>query len=211
MTLIPPSKIDAQGQGWVEQALGGIGLDGLKGMRADVWTAQQPVNTTFIASPVGVCTDISGCGPVAGFVETGYYKGTNSPNQNALQQYASWFTLAGVFDKQYDLGNLNNNAWYNFAVLYKPAKSSWTIQRNGVQIYRITRNKPEFPSGSSAVCGAEGGANNIALGVQCNQMSFYANGAWTLFDWTFDQTTLGYCVDRVGQFTALGWGPGGTC
>jgi hypothetical protein len=204
---IQSRHVIAQGQGWVEQAFGTFGADGLAGMRAQVWTAQQPNSNTFRASPVGVCTTLPPCGSTAGFVETGYYKGTSSPRQNILQQYATWQTKTGRFDKQYDLGDLGNNTWYNFAVLRKAGAANWIVRRDGAKVYTITRNPPDFATGSMVACGAEGGAADITLAVQCNSMAFYANGSWTLFDWTFAQTTGGYCVDRVGQFTALGWGP----
>lgn len=201
------SNASAQGQGWVEQAFGTFGADGVAGMRALVWTAQQPNSDTFRASPVGVCTTLPPCGPTAGFVETGYYKGTASPGQNVLQQYASWQSKTGKFDKQYDLGILADDTWYNFAVLRKAGAASWIVRRNGVKVYTITRKPPDFATGSMVACGAEGGAADIVLAVQCDDMAFYATGAWTMFDWTFAQTTSGYCVDRFGQFSALGWGP----
>jgi hypothetical protein len=179
---ILPTTANAQGQGWVEQAFGTFGADGLAGMRALVWTAQQPNSNTFRASPVGVCTTLPPCGNTAGFVETGYYKGTASPRQNILQQYATWQTKTGKFDKQYDLGDLANNSWYNFAVLRKAGATSWIVRRNGVKVYTITRNPPDFSTGSMVACGAEGGAADINLAAQCNDMAFYSNGTWTLFD-----------------------------
>ncbi|MBI4674096.1 MAG: hypothetical protein HY741_20825 [Chloroflexi bacterium] len=204
---IQSNKVSAQGQGWVEQAFGAFGVDGVAGMRALVWTAQQPAADTFRASPVAVCTTLPPCGNTAAFVETGYYKGTASPRMNILQQYASWQTKKGKFDKQYDLGDLGDNTWYNFAVLRKAGAASWIVRRNGAKVYTITRNAPDYVSGSMVACGAEGGTAGMTLAVQCNNMAFYANGSWTSFDWTFAQTTSDYCVDRVGQFTALGWGP----
>ncbi len=195
------------GQG-AEQALGTHGVIGVRGAMASVWTAQQAASNTFRASPVGVCTDTPPC-TFGGFVETGYYKGVRT--NNGLRQYATWHQQVNQgFDKQYGLGgdNLLDNHWYEFSVHFNTSTSRWVIKRDGVQVFIIDRTLPDFPSGDMVACGAEGGENDINIAVQCDNMQYRKNGSWFLYNWTFAQTTEGYCVQKQREFNAIAWGPG---
>lgn len=190
----------------VEHAFGAFGIDGISGAKATVWTAQQPATNNFRASPVAVCAVLPPCHQQAAFVETGYYKGVGAPAQNVLQQYATWLKVDGRLGKKYELGNLNNNTWYTFLVVWNAAKGKWAIKRDGTNVYTIP-DLPVFGSASMAACGAEAGADFTTIAVQCNNMAFRSNGQWTLINYDFEQTTPGYCVDKPLEFGALGWGP----
>jgi len=189
------------------QAFGTIGKGGNTGMKATVWTAQQPnFQNNWVASPVGVCTTTPPCTGI--FVETGYIKGDGIPGltSNVLQQYSSW-GYPGFGVAKWDLGNLNDNALYTFTVLSKPSISRWVIKRDGVRVWHWDYADLGFSAGRMVFCGAEAQVNGTTIAVQCSQMQYYYQGAWTLFNYTYAQTSPGYCVFKPFEFGATGWGP----
>src|SRR5919204_3906911 len=82
------------GEAWaflnVDQAFGQRSITSVKGIRADIWTAQHNNNYFSLSSPVGVCTSTPPCAETAGVFETGYIIGQQSNGQ--LKQYVAWDT-----------------------------------------------------------------------------------------------------------------------
>jgi hypothetical protein len=204
-SLGPQLNITAQALAERSFALGTV-----VGMKADVWTAQQPSNWYAIGSPVGVCTTNAPCnGP---YFETGYVRGLRSFPANSLQQYVSYLDTASHVHARYDLGLLNDNSWYTFQVLNTPPYYNWQAYLNGASIY-TNESYPGFGVATSTACGAEGGDLGVPLGVQCDNMQYEPAGytGWTLFVWNtkgFIPGTLNYCVDTISDpYGAIGWGP----
>lgn len=199
----------AQAQGSA-QAFGVHGKDDVTGMRAYIWTAQQAnMNNNWVASPVGVCNQTPPCMDDA-FVETGYIKEhgkiPEAPD-NVLQQYTSWADGLGNFGSQYNLGNLNDNALYEFMVFSQKKNNRWAIKRDGVQRWTWSYDKPGFSRGRMVLCGAEAWLDQTNIAVQCSQMQYRFQNTWTLFNFTDTQTSTDYCVFKPFDFGATGWGP----
>ncbi len=191
------------------QALAAIGKGGSTGIRTFVWTAQQPAATgNWRASPVAVCTTYPPCSTSGYFIETGYYKGDGSPRPNVLQQYAHW-TSPNVGESGFDfeLGDLSDNTWYKFVVVSDPTSNLWLIKRGGQQVDSIGISNIGYGSGRMVDCGAEAGLPGTSIAVQCNNMQYRYQGTWTLFNYTYAQTTSNYCVYSPSQYDAIGYGP----
>lgn len=195
------------------QALAAIGKGGTTGIRTFVWTAQQPaVTNNWRSSPVAVCTLTPPCEFTETrkgyYVETGYNKGDNSPRPNVLQQYAAWTSPnPGESGFDWNLGDLSDNTWYKFVVVSDPTSNLWLIKRGGQQVDSIGISNIGYGSGRMVDCGAEAGLPGTSIAVQCNNMQYQYQGTWTLFNYTYAQTTTNYCVDSAGQYDATGYGP----
>jgi len=185
--------------------------DQRRGVRANVWTDQQPPQSggNFEASPVGVCTRIP-CEWNSGFVETGFVKGTIDGVNNQLQQYASWQNDGGTgYDINYHLGFLNDNTWYNFGVEYDSGQGKWFATRDYTRLNPTNPSIPtlNFAQGPSVVCGLEASVT-ASLGVQCDTMQYLSlGGVWTSFNYNNVQINGPYCVYKPYQYGAIGWGP----
>lgn len=198
----------AQAQFGAGQAFGTIGKGGVSGVKATVWTAQQPnLTNNWIASPVGLCTTLPPC--TGGFVETGYIKGHGVQNlqSNVLQQYIAWKSSTGSIINNFGYGNLNDFTYYNFIVLSQPNKNRFVIRRDNLKVGTVPYNFVDFINGRMVACGAETNTSGTYIAVECNGMSYYYNGAWTLFNYTYAQTSPGYCVFKPFDYGATGWGP----
>lgn len=196
----------AQSQNISAQAVAVKPVTNVKGMRADVWTANHPSNWYAIGSPVGICPTTPTC--TGDYFETGFVKGTISPVQNVLQQYST-SRSNGTVVRAYGLGNLSNNTWYKFDVYYNSTLSKWEANRNYGLVYRAPNNLA-FSSGQVAACGAEGGGPGVPVAVECSTMSYNVGIGWQPFDYTGTQTWgVGYyyCVFKPYTNGAIGWGP----
>lgn len=177
------------------------------GVRANIWTAQQPGGYKFIASPIGICTTSPCEGAVFGYAETGYNIGTNSKPPNVLQQYVSWQILGGISDGELGKGKLNNNTWYNMGVEYDSSLGRWAAFRDGKRVF--TFSDLNFQSGAEVVCGAEGSDYSVPLsGVQCDVTEYRAVGqGWTSYNYNNVQINGNNCVYKPRDFGSIGWGP----
>jgi len=186
--------------------------DQKQGMRANVWTDQQPPQSggNFEASPVAVCTRIP-CDSNAGYVETGFVKGTYQDVNNVLQEYASWQNDGGTgYGENLHLGVLLNNTWYNMGIQYMSFLNRWVALRDGNIVFAIpppTSPPLNFQSGAEGACGLEATVN-VTLGVQCDTLQYLPSGGlWTSFDYNNVQIDGPYCVSRPYQYAAIGSGP----
>jgi hypothetical protein len=117
--MIPPlSPLHNGGTSITDKTFGTSNIIQVRGIRTDVWTAQQPGDWYAILSPVGICTTSFPC--TGRYFETGYVKGTiTKDNPTFLQQYAAWTEPDGTPKAVYHLGNLSDNTWYQFQSLYE--------------------------------------------------------------------------------------------
>ena len=181
----------------------------VRGTRVGIWTANHPSGYIAIAGLTGICTHTT-CDQSQGIFETGFVKGTITPVDNQLQQYAAYkntgsgSSIVNVFG----LGNLNNNSWYTFQSLFSNTAQRWEAWRGTSVVYYVNLN---FTTGALAVCGAEGigtVGQNPPLGTQCENMRYkVGSGGWTSYDYTSTQISGPYCVYRPHQYAAIGWGP----
>ncbi len=207
LTLIAVPPL-AGGSSITAQTFGTKNIAQVRGIRTDVWTAQQPSGWYAIASPVGICTTVEPC--TGYYFETGYIKGliTTGYGENVLQQYAGWKDPTGHPLNQFGLGNLNDNTWYQFKSLYSTSAGRWEawLGTTNVVYFRTDLN---FTTGSMVACGAEGGGTDVPLAVQCNNMQYkVGNNAWTLYDYSDVQHVPGYCAYKPYSYSVLAWGPG---
>ncbi len=210
LTLAPSS-------GFESQAMARFWNDNIQaeGVRADVWTAQQPSGYNFINGHVAICTRIpcnSASGIVPGFVETGYIIGTVDDVRNRLQQYTSWNDENGTGSEKYGLGNLKDNTWYNFGVEYDTSQGKWFATRDGQRLLHpegfpnVVLNFQAGPNING--CGPEGSRATAPLGMQCNNMQYKPVGqTWAAFDYNNVQIDGNYCVYKPNPTGAFGWGP----
>jgi hypothetical protein len=202
------NSVFAQANNIAAQAIAVRTVQGATGVRANIWTAQQPAGWYAIGSPVGVCQYAPQCS--GHFFETGYIKGTITSPPNVLQQYAAYTNFGGSVVNVFGLGNLNDNTWYNFQSYYNPSVGRWQAYRNGVLIYQVPAALA-ISSGNLVACGAEGGDRGVPLGVECNNMQYkVGGGAWTSYDYTGTQVWgigYAYCVYKPYSYGAIGWGP----
>ncbi len=195
-----------QAQGGRGQAFAVRSVSQVRGTRVRIWTAQQPGGYPYIIGTDGICTSSPTCGYTAGFFETGYIKGTNSPIQNQLQQFAVYGNINGGENIQYGLGNLSDNTWYTFQTLYSNSAQRWEAWRGSLVVYFVYGLN--FTSGAMVACGAEGEPNGVPLGVQCDSMQYkVGTGSWTLYDYTGTQIESNYCVYKPYSYAAIAWGP----
>ncbi|MGH9879320.1 MAG: hypothetical protein ACRD5H_16950, partial [Nitrososphaerales archaeon] len=160
-----------------------------------------------IGSPDGVCTTTPPCN--GQFFETGYAKGTITSPPNVLQQYAAWMTSGGSTVNQFGLGNLSNNTWYTYMVVWNNATGRWDAYRNGYKVFQSPTGLG-FTNGQMVACGAEGGDAGVPLGVECSNMQYKVGSIWTQYDYTGTQTWgIGYyyCVTRPYPYGLIAWGP----
>ena len=183
----------------------------VRGIRANIWTAQQPGGWYAIAGIVSVCTTTTFC--TGRHFETGYVKGTiTAPRTNVLQQFAAWVDPDGTSRNVYDLGDLNDNAWYEFKSLYSTTAQRWEAWRGNDVVYFLPYPLT-YTEGSMTLCGAEGGGLGVSLGVECNNMRYKSgSAAWTQYNYQLPlQITPGYCVYKPYEYGAIGWGPNAPC
>jgi len=208
LIMIPPlSPLHNGGTHYTDQTFGTKDVSQVRGIRADVWTAQQPGDWYAINSPVGICTTTFPC--TGHYFETGYIKGTiTKDNPTFLQQYAAWKDPDGTPQAVYHLGNLSDNTMYRFQSLYSNTAQRWEAWRDGNPVF-YPDHSLGFQNGSMVVCGAEGGGTGVPLGVQCLNMSYrVGTGAWTLYNYVNNQHTAGYCAYEPYDFSVVAWGPG---
>jgi hypothetical protein len=202
------NSVFAQSNSISAQAIAVRTVGGVTGVKANIWTAQQPSNWYAIGSPVGICTTAPTCS--GHYFETGYAKGTITSPPNILQQYAAWKNFGGYTVQQFGLGNLNNNTWYTFESSYSSSAGRWQARRNGVLVFQVPAAL-SFSSGNMVGCGVEGGGVGVPLGVECSNMQYrIGSGGWTSYDYTGTQAWgVGYyyCVYRPYTYGAIGWGP----
>jgi hypothetical protein len=127
LIMIPPlSPLHNGGTSITDKTFGTSNIIQVRGIRADVWTAQQPGDWFSVSSPVGICTTFFPCATGRWF-ETGYIKGTiTEDNPTFLQQYAAWTEPDGRPTQVFHLGNLSDNTWYRFQSLYRGLDQSMT-------------------------------------------------------------------------------------
>ncbi len=201
--------------GAVSQAFSQLPVSAAGGVKAYIWTAQQPAGYWFIASPVGICTSFP-CSGNPGFAETGYNKGTNSVppkglGANILQQYVSWKYVNGSSNGDFTLLALADNTWYNMGVEYRSGLNRWVAFVSGVLEYLLPADL-NFQSGSMVSCGAEGKTTQYTggsepLGVQCDIMQYQPVGqSYISYDYNNVQIDGNYCVYKPRQYGAIGWG-----
>ncbi len=213
ISLVSPRKITwAQvptptPTGGYGQAFGIKSISSVRGLKADIWTAQQPGGYYFIASPVAICV-AQPCTPVSGLVETGYIKGLRTQPQNQLMQYLMAQDILGYQHPAYGLGNLSDNTWYNFQVLYSNTAQRWEAWRNGQLVYYVPYTLG-FTNGARGGCGAESSSIGIPLGVECRNMQYKLTGStqWVSYNYTGTQINGNYCVFKPQEYGAFGWGP----
>lgn len=190
------------------QSFGQKPVGNVLGVSAQIWTAQQPSGWFGLASPVGVCATQSPC--FGAFFETGYIKGTFTPVQNVLQQYAAWTTSPNNETiNQFGLGNLNNNTWYTFASIYNPVTPRWQAYRNGVVVFTPAALGNLNTNGQLASVGGECGDVGCPMSVQSANMKYKSpSGSWILYDWTVKQGNSNYCLAHTSySYGSLSWGP----
>jgi hypothetical protein len=189
------------------QAFGTKPISPVRGVKADIWTAQQPGGFWYIASPVGICVNIP-CTVTSGQFETGYVKGLVTTPADQLQQYVTWKDKFGNPGHQYGLGNLSDNSWYNFQSLYSNTAQRWEAWRNGQLVYYVPFTLG-FVDGIRVLCGAESSSIGIPLGVECENMQYKLTGStqWVLYNYTDKQINGNYCVFKPRENGAFGWGP----
>lgn len=187
------------------QAFGQKPVANVMGVQAQIWTAQQPGGWYGLASPVGVCATQSPC--FGAFFETGYIKGTVTPVQNVLQQYAGWTTNPNNQPvNEFGLGNLSNNTWYTFASIYDPAIPRWKAYRNGSLVFTPPSLGNLTTNGQLASVGGECGDVGCPMAVQSANMKYKKSGSWFLYDWTVKQGN--YCLAHTSySYGSLSWGP----
>jgi len=187
------------------QAFGQKPVANVMGVQAQIWTAQQPGGWYGLASPVGVCATQSPC--FGAFFETGYIKGTVTPVQNVLQQYAAWTDLQNNQPiNEYGLGFLSDNTWYTFASIYDPAIPRWKAYRNGALVFTPPTLGNLTTNGQLASIGGECGGVGCPMAVQSASMKYKKSGSWFLYDWTVKQGN--YCLAHTSySYGSLSWGP----
>ncbi len=193
--------------GYPAESLGVKTINGVAGLRANIWTAQQPANYVYIRGLVSICSN-NPCTNTSAEFETGYTKGTGADCavKNQLQQYAGYRTLGGGVTIVCGLGNLSDNSWYNFQVGYNGATGHWRARRDGTIVYELTQY-PGFNSGNAGLCGAAGSAENPPLGVQCDTMQYVQGPNWVSYDYTNAEVHSNYCFYTPYSFGFVGWGP----
>lgn len=194
--------------GYPAEAFGIKPVTAVQGVKANIWTAQQPPNYVYIRGLVAVCRN-NPCTNTSGAFETGYTKGTksNCGTINQLQQFIGYRTIGGSLNVVCGLGNLSNNTWYNFQVQYDNTAARWKAYRNGGLVYTHPQSLG-FTNASLAMCGAAGSNGLPPLGVECGNMQYAVNGGqWTLYDYTATEVRGAYCVYKPYAFGAFGWGP----
>jgi len=184
-------------------------VSSVRGTRVDIWTASHPSGWVAITGLTGICTG-EPCDITKGFFETGFVKGTITPVDNQLQQFAAFHNPNWNVVNIFGLGNLNNNSWYTFQTLYSYSAARWEAWRGGVPVYYT--NALSFTTGARVVCGPEGIGNwpwqYPPIATQCNNMRYkIGRGSWTLYDYTYTQIQGPYCVYRPYTYSALGYGP----
>lgn len=63
------------------------------------------------------------------WVETGFIKGTAWDLGDQLQQYVAYRDTDGTVKNVFHLGNLSENIWYQFKVLYSRSAARWEAWR----------------------------------------------------------------------------------
>ena len=179
----------------------------LRGARANLWTAQHPGGYDYIEGMLGICTGYPLCANSGKYFDTGYKIGTLIYPPNQLQQAAQWVYPDGDRAYRYNLGNLNNNTWYQFQVLFSNTAQRWEAWRGTDVVFFIYGLN--FTSGATVICGAGGRpASTVPIGTQCDSMRYRTvTGPWTLYDYTGVQLNGSYSVYRPYVNAALGWGP----
>ena len=202
LVLVPPL---AGGSSITDQVFAIRNVSQVRGIRVNIWTAQQPSNWYAIASPVSICTSTDLC--TGSFFETGYVKGTITEPDNILQQYASWTDPDGRTRNVFNLGNLSDNTWYQFQSLYSNSAQRWEAWRGSLVVYYVPYAL-SFTSGNMVLCGAEGGGTGVPLAVECNNMRYkVGSGSWTQYNYTGVQRTPGYCAYKPYEYGAIVRGP----
>lgn len=192
------------------QAFAQVGKGGTTGTQSMVWTAQVPnLQNNWRASPVAVCTDfLPDCNANAGFVETGYAKGTLPVNPNQLQVYVAWKSVDGIIFNRFPNILLNDDTWYTFVVRSQSARTRWVMKLNGDITWILPYSEINFTAGRIVSCGTEAALANTQMAVECRDMKYFYNGSWVLFNFTNTQITGPYCVIKTQQdFGAIAYGP----
>jgi hypothetical protein len=203
LTLIATGIAQAQDdRAW---AYGYITVPNVRGLRAQIWTAEPPAAMPWTSSPLGIC-DVTACNRL---VETGWIKGTWVPGGSGLQQYAVW-TENGVDYEDYNLGpDLLHNRWYSFKVLYSASAGRWEAWLdNNVVWFRYSLG---WTSGTYEPIGGENNSANGWMGVVVYHPEYKINQGWTLYNYANRYMGGGGCVIRAYDYGHHAYGPASSC
>lgn len=197
-------------------AFGYKDISNVRGHRVYVWTGQRPDNQIYTSSPVGICQNTACSTKI---VETGWVDGTgcfeNGCLGDVLQQYVTYRDINNTLHTLIGFGNLANDTWYQFKVLYSTSASRWEAWR-GSDVVWFQPNLG-WVSGNDTAYGSEAAFSQNWMDVYGYYPEYKVGaGAWTFFIHDQVQTLGGGCIvfAYTNQGTNQGYrayGPRPTC
>lgn len=174
----------------------------ITGMRANLWTGQQPSGYSYVSSPMGICRVPGTCD---GAIEVGYVKGTRT--SNALKPYLGWQNPGTNPEDIIYPETLSDNTFYQFEVNYDDSYGVWNAKLGSRTVQALLN----FTFGKEAVCGGEARDNNLPadppLGIECYYLEYRdENQVWHVSDYNATRTGLNYCIRRQ-TYGAIAEGP----
>jgi hypothetical protein len=177
----------------------------LKGHEVYVWTGIPPDTEFWTAAPLGICQY---CPCVSGVrkVETGWIKGTGWDLGDVLQQYVVYTDIDGKLKKRFHLGNLSDNTWYQFKVMYSQSADRWEAWRFNDVVW-FEPHDLGWAIGCRLVAGSENADADHwmdAYGWHPEHRKW--GGSWTLYNYTVSDTIGGGDIYQVYDFGYRAWG-----
>lgn len=191
-------------------------ITSVRGHRVWIWTGQRPNGQTWTASPVVICQN-QYCSRSNGWVETGWVDGTAWDLGDVLQQYVTYANSSGVFVQELHKGNLANDTWYQFKVLYSNSAARWEAWR-GNDVVWFQPHSLGWTVGSATAYGSEAANSQDWMDVY-GYYPEYKDGLnpWTSFihsivDPLKPQIGGGGCITRIYSDQGYrAYGPTSTC
>jgi len=174
----------------------------LKGVRTYVWTGQPPDGLDWTAAPVFMYkTD-----PLK-IVETGWINGTAGDLGDVLQQYIGYTDTDGEWKLGFHKGNLSEDVWYQFKVMYSQSADRWEAWRfNDVVWYQPY--SLEWTTGHTAAMGSENDDDQGWMDAYGWHPEYRRwDGSWTLYHYTSSAVLGGGHIQYVYDWGYRAWGP----
>mgnify|MGYP000302065729 CR=1 FL=1 len=203
VVLLTPSMVAAVGGTY---AFGYYGNETtlIKEHRAHVWTGTPPSGQVWAAAPLAVCEQYDCGGKI---VETGWIKGTAWDLGDVLQQYVTYEDVDGSRRMVFHLGNLSQDVWYQFKVIYSNTASRWEAWCFDDVVWYAPRDLG-WTRGRRVVAGSE---NNNAQGWM-DVWGWHPEykpdpGDWTLYNYSYSQVAGGGSIEHAYDYGYHAWGP----